>query len=79
MTHLFFKMNNLFSAMTNLVFTMTNLFSTMAIFTMTIFTTLQRLYDQDPVQRDDLAAARAVLKKHSMMLLTASKAYVRCG
>ena len=27
--------------------------------------------------RDDLAAARAVLKKHSMMLLTASKAYVR--
>ena len=26
---------------------------------------------------DDLAAARAVLKKHSMMLLTASKAYVR--
>ena len=24
-----------------------------------------------------LAAARAVLKKHSMMLLTASKAYVR--
>merc|ERR1740129_576248 len=31
----------------------------------------------DPVQRDNLAAARAVLKKHSMMLLTASKAYVR--
>ena len=30
-----------------------------------------------PVLRDDLAAARAVLKKHSMMLLTASKAYVR--
>ena len=29
------------------------------------------------VLRDDLAAARAVLKKHSMMLLTASKAYVR--
>lgn len=27
--------------------------------------------------RDDLAAARAVLKKHSMMLLTASKVYVR--
>ena len=27
--------------------------------------------------RDDLAAARAVLKKHSMLLLTASKAYVR--
>ena len=27
--------------------------------------------------RDNLAAARAVLKKHSMMLLTASKAYVR--
>merc|ERR1719225_2559703 len=32
---------------------------------------------KDPVLRDDLAAARAVLKKHSMMLLTASKAYVR--
>lgn len=32
---------------------------------------------KDPVSRDDLAAARAVLKKHSMMLLTASKAYVR--
>jgi len=31
----------------------------------------------DPAMRDDLAAARAVLKKHSMMLLTASKAYVR--
>lgn len=27
--------------------------------------------------RDDLAAARAVLKKHSTMLLTASKVYVR--
>uniref|UniRef100_T1JG57 Catenin alpha n=1 Tax=Strigamia maritima TaxID=126957 RepID=T1JG57_STRMM len=32
---------------------------------------------KDPRLRDDLAAARAVLKKHSMMLLTASKAYVR--
>jgi len=32
---------------------------------------------KDPMLRDDLAAARAVLKKHSMMLLTASKAYVR--
>ena len=32
---------------------------------------------KDPAMRDDLAAARAVLKKHSMMLLTASKAYVR--
>ena len=32
---------------------------------------------KDPVQLDDLAAACAVLKKHSMMLLTASKAYVR--
>lgn len=32
---------------------------------------------KDPVLRDDLAAARAVLKKHSMMLLTASKAFVR--
>lgn len=31
----------------------------------------------DPLLRDELAAARAVLKKHSMMLLTASKAYVR--
>lgn len=28
---------------------------------------------KDPRLRDDLAAARAVLKKHSMMLLTASK------
>ena len=38
----------------------------------------KRQYElKDPVQRDDLAAARAVLKKHSMMLLTASKAYVR--
>jgi len=32
---------------------------------------------KDPSLRDDLAAARAVLKKHSMMLLTASKAFVR--
>ncbi|XP_065579492.1 catenin alpha-like isoform X2 [Artemia franciscana] len=32
---------------------------------------------KDPMLRDDLAAARAVLKKHSMMLLTASKAFVR--
>lgn len=32
---------------------------------------------KDTAMRDDLAAARAVLKKHSMMLLTASKAYVR--
>ena len=28
---------------------------------------------KDPVLRDDLAGARAVLRKHSMMLLTASK------
>ncbi|KFM61488.1 Catenin alpha, partial [Stegodyphus mimosarum] len=32
---------------------------------------------KDPRLRDDLAAARAVLKKNSMMLLTASKVYVR--
>merc|ERR1711974_424766 len=32
---------------------------------------------KDPRRRDDLAAARAVLKKNSMMLLTTSKAYVR--
>ncbi|GLH13430.1 Catenin alpha [Gryllus bimaculatus] len=32
---------------------------------------------KDPQLRDDLAAARAVLKKHSTMLLTASKVYVR--
>ena len=31
----------------------------------------------DTMMRDELAAARAVLKKHSMMLLTASKVYVR--
>ena len=38
----------------------------------------KRQYElKDPVQLDDLAAACAVLKKHSMMLLTASKAYVR--
>ena len=40
--------------------------------------TAKRQYElKDPLLRDDLAAARAVLKKHSMMLLTASKAYVR--
>ncbi|XP_014261084.1 catenin alpha isoform X8 [Cimex lectularius] len=32
---------------------------------------------KDTQLRDDLAAARAVLKKHSTMLLTASKVYVR--
>ncbi|CAG9790572.1 unnamed protein product [Diatraea saccharalis] len=32
---------------------------------------------REPRTRDDLAAARAVLKKHSTMLLTASKVYVR--
>ncbi|KAL0269729.1 UNVERIFIED_CONTAM: hypothetical protein PYX00_007364 [Menopon gallinae] len=32
---------------------------------------------KDAQLRDDLAAARAVLKKHSTMLLTASKVYVR--
>ena len=32
---------------------------------------------KDPRMRDDLAAARAVLKKNSMMLLTASKVFVR--
>ncbi|XP_054260506.1 catenin alpha isoform X2 [Macrosteles quadrilineatus] len=32
---------------------------------------------KDPQLRDDLAAARAVLKKHSTMLLTASKVYIR--
>lgn len=32
---------------------------------------------KDPQLRDDLAAARAVLKKHSTMLLTASKVFVR--
>ncbi|KAL3863765.1 hypothetical protein ACJMK2_005501 [Sinanodonta woodiana] len=32
---------------------------------------------KDPRRRDDLAAARAMLKKNSMMLLTTSKAYVR--
>lgn len=31
---------------------------------------------KDPQLRDDLAAARALLKKHSTMLLTASKVYV---
>lgn len=32
---------------------------------------------KDPRRQEDMAAARAVLKKNSMMLLTASKAYVR--
>ncbi|XP_028157071.1 catenin alpha isoform X3 [Ostrinia furnacalis] len=32
---------------------------------------------KEPVMKDSLAAARAVLKKHSTMLLTASKVYVR--
>lgn len=32
---------------------------------------------KEPRSRDELAAARAVLKKHSTMLLTASKVYVR--
>ncbi|XP_054738495.1 catenin alpha [Anastrepha obliqua] len=32
---------------------------------------------KDPQLRDDLAAARAMLKKHSTMLFTASKVYVR--
>ena len=32
---------------------------------------------RDPALRDDLAAARAILKKHHAMLLTSSKAYVR--
>lgn len=32
---------------------------------------------KDPRLRDDLAAARAILKKNSTMLLTASKVYVR--
>ncbi|PVD30378.1 hypothetical protein C0Q70_09643 [Pomacea canaliculata] len=32
---------------------------------------------KDPRRRDELAAARAMLKKNSMMLLTTSKAYVR--
>lgn len=32
---------------------------------------------KDPQLRDDLAAARAVLKRHSTILLTASKVYVR--
>ncbi|XP_074643646.1 catenin alpha-2-like [Tubulanus polymorphus] len=32
---------------------------------------------KDPRRRDDLAAARATLKKNSMMLLTTSKAYIR--
>ncbi|XP_045480772.1 catenin alpha-like isoform X2 [Harmonia axyridis] len=34
-------------------------------------------YNSTNKLRDDLAAARAVLKKHSTMLLTASKVYVR--
>ncbi|CAL8142922.1 unnamed protein product [Orchesella dallaii] len=32
---------------------------------------------RDPQLRDDLAAARALLKKHSTMLMTASKVYLR--
>ncbi|XP_063434878.1 catenin alpha-2-like [Mytilus trossulus] len=32
---------------------------------------------KDPRRKEDMAAARALLKKNSMMLLTASKAYVR--
>ena len=32
---------------------------------------------KDPRRRDDLASARATLKKNSMMLLTTSKTYVR--
>lgn len=32
---------------------------------------------KDPQLRDDLAAARSLLKKNSTMLLTASKVYVR--
>ena len=32
---------------------------------------------KDPGMRDNLAAARAVLKKHSLMLLTSSKAYIQ--
>ena len=31
---------------------------------------------KDPRMRDDLAAARALLKKHSMMLFTASKVLI---
>ena len=31
---------------------------------------------KDPQQRDDMASARATMKKNSMMLLTASKAYI---
>ena len=43
-----------------------------------VFQAAKRQYElKDPSMRDNLAAARAVLKKHSMMLLTASKAYVR--
>ena len=43
-----------------------------------LFQAAKRQYElKDPSMRDNLAAARAVLKKHSMMLLTASKAYVR--
>jgi len=38
----------------------------------------KRQYElRDPQQRDDLAAARALLKKHSTMLMSASKAYLR--
>ena len=42
------------------------------------FLFFQRQHElRDPALRDDLAAARAILKKHHAMLLTASKAYVR--
>ena len=38
----------------------------------------KRQYElSDPAAREELAAARAVLRKHSLLLLTASKAYVR--
>ncbi|XP_045476303.1 catenin alpha-like [Harmonia axyridis] len=37
----------------------------------------KRQQELDPQLRDDLAAARAVLKKHSTILLKASKVYVR--
>ncbi|KAL0808775.1 hypothetical protein ABMA28_012455 [Loxostege sticticalis] len=37
----------------------------------------KRQHELKPVMKDSLAAARAVLKKHSTMLLTASKVYVR--
>ena len=38
----------------------------------------KRQYElSDPAAREELAAARAVLRKHSLLLLTASKAYVK--